>query len=832
MLHAMPVSVTHPSSSMATVYNSSVDNGYIKTVLGHKHFMDLDSSSLALPSEEKLKTNMVGTAGGMDKATRLQQQLQLTMARKKSSTANGGIHQSESSYNQSFYNTMVTPKFSASSMPSPTKHYESIKKVVGNENGWSRSHGTYVQWKAGSDATSPRHPTLRREISPERRADVTLYDIKSSVGTGQRYTENKYYGTSNVRTARSEIVGDSKYGRPRQSVARGMSQLDGRYDSVFLNNVLTSPASPIYQQSRNSRSMTNLNESEMYQMQSNPVGQARPPPRTPSNKGQTMRSKWQQSTVKTVYSGRESAGSGGMDLGGCRTAMTAGIVGGMIQGTETQVGNAPTAGEIDMTLDRAINLLLDESSQDYWIITAASFIQHECFQKTEARRRVYALGGIPRLLRLLNNDNEEVQRASCAALRNLVFEDNDNKLEVCEQNGMPAILRLLKETRDLETKRQITGLLWNLSSNDQLKPLLIRDALNPLTKNIVIPSSGWKEGENPKNEILSDSDIFYNATGCLRNMSSAGPEARKAMRECDGLIDSLVYYVRGSVADYKPDDKATENCVCILHNLSYQLEAELSGTNMQNIYAQSQDNAAHDNKTIGCFGSRSRKIKETWRDAPIVEEKSNPRGVEWLWHSIVLRMYLSLIAKSSRNYTQEASLGALQNLTAGNGMLPVAVAQTVVKKENGLQHIQNILHTSDPGVKRTAVSLLRNLSRNQPLQNEMAKYLLPDLVTLLPNSTPDTNIANETAASICYVLNNLVSNSSQNAKILLSNGGVQKLINFSANDSAMTTKAGRVASVVLFTLWQHQDLHSAYKKALYKKTDFVNSRTSKAYHSL
>lgn len=53
------------------------------------------------------------------------------------------------------------------------------------------------------------------------------------------------------------------------------------------------------------------------------------------------------------------------------------------------------------------------------------------------------------------------------------------------------------------------------------------------------------------------------------------------------------------------------------------------------------------------------------------EEKSNPKGVEWLWHSIVIRMYLSLIAKSVRNYTQEASLGALQNLTAGSG--PVSI---------------------------------------------------------------------------------------------------------------------------------------------------------------
>lgn len=45
----------------------------------------------------------------------------------------------------------------------------------------------------------------------------------------------------------------------------------------------------------------------------------------------------------------------------------------------------------------------------------------------------------------------------CGALRNLVFEDNDNKLEVAELNGVPRLLQVLKQTRDLETKKQITG---------------------------------------------------------------------------------------------------------------------------------------------------------------------------------------------------------------------------------------------------------------------------------------------------------------------------------------------------------------------------------------
>lgn len=52
---------------------------------------------------------------------------------------------------------------------------------------------------------------------------------------------------------------------------------------------------------------------------------------------------------------------------------------------------------------------------------------------------------------------------------------------------------------------------------------------------------------------------------------------------------------------------------------------------------------------------------------PLLEEKSNPQGIEWLWSTITVRMYLSLLARSTRRGTQEAALGALQNITAGNG---------------------------------------------------------------------------------------------------------------------------------------------------------------------
>ncbi|KAM4676933.1 plakophilin-2 [Discoglossus pictus] len=814
------------------------DQGYIRTVLGQDLFMDLESSSLALPSEDRLKDS---SRDELDRANRIHRQVQLTMARKNHKRyQEDGVHRAVSIPDQVQYQvtTISQKEFS----PSPSKYYDSSKeyKSVGYENGWAGGYSSSSQWKNELE-TNARRPLVRLEISPERGTDSI--DYRSNIGSPSRM-----YGTTTAasRYARSEIVGLNKSGtsKSRMSNAPRFYQTGTIRDTVFGNSLPNSPAGHLSQQSRNSRSMNNLLEKENYQAQLNAVGQVRSvvQPQIIPNKGQSLRSRWHQTTYRTATTGRESfqSSGAGYDVGGKRMTITSGLPAGVGNGIvqvqqevtqlENQSGHVGGISEVDMTLERAINLLHNTNSSSYWIIAAASFIQHECFQKAEARRQVYSLNGIPKLLQLLNNDNEEVQRAACAALRNLVFEDNDNKLEVCEQRGIPIVLSLMKETQDVDTKKQITGLLWNLSSNDQLKSMLIRDALRPLTRSIIIPCSGWSEGEYTKSEVLSDPDIFYNATGCLRNMSSAGPEGRKAMRECDGLIDALVHYVRRTVADHKPDDRSTENCVCILHNLSYQLEAELPSSFTQNIYIQRRD-VPQDNKNIGCFGGRSRKLKEQYNDATLVEEKNNPRGVEWLWHSIVIRMYLSLIAQSSRNYTLEASLGALQNLTAGTGPMPTAVAQAVVKRENGLQHMRNMLFSTDPGVKRTSVSLLRNLSRNQSLQNDIARELISDLVRLLPDSIPDP-IGIETTASICYVLNNLISNSSLNAQTLLINGGVQKLVNLSTSDCNLTTKAGKAASFVLYTLWLHQDLHSAYKKALFKKIDFVNNRTTKAFNSL
>uniref|UniRef100_A0A8C5UG13 Plakophilin 2 n=1 Tax=Malurus cyaneus samueli TaxID=2593467 RepID=A0A8C5UG13_9PASS len=825
------------------------EQGYIRTVLGQQILGELDSSSLALPSDERLKLS--GDRAGEEKALRIHRQVQQTLARKsRGSLYNGSLHRA-SSVPERVYNMGITETDFAPRSPYSFSYYQAnqVTSPSSHTNGW----GTRFAYRT-MEERAQRQPLKRLEVSPQRNPERLAYisnDFHYEGGIPGGFSV-RHGGSSRTvppRYARSEIVGYTL----RDSVHRGRSfKRQSRMGAAndVLDGAFPSPAVPLYHQAGASRSMSNLLEKENYLTSESAMGQVRYPTASRlSQNRQSVRSSFYQSTFRNTQSRRElsqpaSIASVTAETDGKRVPVTAAVAAagrnGFLQSEQVTLnGSQLGSPEVEMTLERAVNILKSENTQSTpRILAAVTFIQHESFQKAEARRKVFSLGGIPKLLQLLEVQNEDIQRAACGALRNLVFEDNDNKLEVSEQKGIPLLLRLLRHTRDIETKKQITGskrkggsgtiinacylhtaqlhflsvlavpsgLLWNLSSNDQLKHLLVREALQTLTEAVLIPCSGWPDRDYPKSSVLPDPDIFYNATGCLRNMSSAGPEGRKKMRECEGLIDSLVYYIQGAIADHEPNDKATENCVCILHNLSYQLELELPESYAQSIYMQRRNVSSND-KTPGCFGTRSRKVKEQ-QDTPLPEEKSNPKGVESLWHSTLIRIYLSLIAKSTRNYTQEASLGALQNLTAGTGPMPLTVARTVVQKANGLPSIRAMLHVSHPAVRKTAVSLLRNLSRNTSLQSDIAREVLPDLVSVLPESVPGSDIACETAASACYTLFNLTQGSSHSARLLLSTHGLPKVIAISINDS----KASRAASVLLYSLWSHTDLHSAYKK--------------------
>ena len=55
-------------------------------------------------------------------------------------------------------------------------------------------------------------------------------------------------------------------------------------------------------------------------------------------------------------------------------------------------------------------------------------------------------------------------------------------------------------------------------------------------------------------------------------MSSAGIEARQALRLKEGVVEALLYLVRGAIDQNHMDNKSVENVICVLRNLSYRCE--------------------------------------------------------------------------------------------------------------------------------------------------------------------------------------------------------------------------------------------------------------------
>ncbi|XP_063743709.1 plakophilin-1 [Eleginops maclovinus] len=480
-----------------------------------------------------------------------------------------------------------------------------------------------------------------------------------------------------------------------------------------------------------------------------------------------------------------------------------------------------SANMSDMTLRQAVEFL-SHSDENYQQL-GASFIQHTTYKEEASKQEVSKLGGIPALVTLLRSANPGVSQASAGALRNLVFKDQANKLEVQHCGGIAKSLQLLKESDSTETQKQITGLLWNLSSAEELKAELIATALPALTENVVVPFTCWSD-KSTNNNIHPD--VFYSATGCLRNLSSGKKKERVAMRDCSGLIDSLMSYMQSCVAEDNPDDKSVENCACILHNLTYRLEDESPGC-----YSKFQP-VEKKSSTVGCFSPKSSKAqKEFSLDAVRgMPEESTPSGVNWLCHSKAMQTYMSLLGSSKKDSTLEACCGALQNLTSSQGFGSSAMSQLMVQKMGALINIPPLLKSSNPSVQKTALSLLGNMSRTSSLQSSMAKQILPEITSLLSSSPKVMGNSDETIVSACNTARNLMFANTEMSKSVVDNSLVLSMCELSKNGSF--PKGSKAASLFLYSLWNDKNLQGIVKKMGFDKSLFVNDYTTSLYNMM
>ncbi|KAM8975481.1 plakophilin-1 isoform 2-T2 [Pelodytes ibericus] len=459
-----------------------------------------------------------------------------------------------------------------------------------------------------------------------------------------------------------------------------------------------------------------------------------------------------------------------------------------------------------MTIEKAVEQLSSQNDKNQ--TSGANYIQHTCYQDENSKNLVYQYNGISKLISLLQSPNQNVQLAGAGALRNLVFKNTPNKIETSRHGGVREAVNLLRRTPNPETQKQLTGLLWNLSSTDQLKEELVREALPVLNESVVIPFSGWSENSVSGQRSTIDPEVFFNATGCLRNLSSADV-GRQAMRNCPGLVDSLMYYIQQSVATNCPDDKSVENCACILHNLSYHLDSEVPNKYSQ-LNEQMTRNQQTEKTSTGCFSNKSDKVQNNNFELPLPEEDANPKGANLLSHSSAIKTYLSLLGQSKKDSTLEACAGALQNLTASKGQMSNGMSQIIGVKENGLPQISRLLQSGNADVVKTGTSLLSNMSRHPALHKSMGTQILPDVSRLLSKSSASTTNSEDIMSSACYTMRNLVMADPQLAKQNLSGNLLGNLVNMCKSGSS--PKAAEAARLFLTDMWAQKELQGLLKQ--------------------
>ncbi|XP_071270958.1 catenin delta-2-like [Salvelinus alpinus] len=488
---------------------------------------------------------------------------------------------------------------------------------------------------------------------------------------------------------------------------------------------------------------------------------------------------------------------------------------------------------------------------------AAAYLQHLCFGDNNIKSEIRRQGGIQLLVDLLDHRMSEVHRSACGALRNLVYgkANDDNKITLKNFGGIPALVRLLRKTGDVEIRELVTGVLWNLSSCDALKMPIIQDALAVLTNSVIIPhSSSWDSSHNlhdDRKQHTHTSQVLRNATGCLRNVSSAGEEARRRMRECDGLTDSLLYIIQTALGSNDIDSKTIENCVCILRNLSYRLAAETSQG--QQLGSEELDGLlcdanGRDGETSGCWGKKKKKKKgqDQWDGVgPLQDSADPPKGVQMLWHPSIVKPYLTLLSECSNPDTLEGAAGALQNLAAGSWKWSVYI-RAAVRKEKGLPILVELLRIDNDRVVCAVATALRNMALDIRNKELIGKYAMRDLVHRLPGSSsnstggsggtsggtggpmaPGKTMSDDTITAICCALHEVITKNMENAKALRDAGGIEKLIGIArSKGDKHSAKVVKAASQVLSSMWQYRDLRSLYKKDGYSQYHFVGSAST------
>uniref|UniRef100_A0AAZ3NZ45 Catenin delta-1 n=1 Tax=Oncorhynchus tshawytscha TaxID=74940 RepID=A0AAZ3NZ45_ONCTS len=442
---------------------------------------------------------------------------------------------------------------------------------------------------------------------------------------------------------------------------------------------------------------------------------------------------------------------------------------------------------------------------------AAAYLQHLTFKNDKVKTDVRRMKGIPSLVSMLDNPKKEVHHAACGALKNISYgRDPDNKIAI----------------KNCNTTAVTTSTLWNLSSHDSVKMEIVDHALHALSDEVMVAHSGWERGneaggeENLKPRHLEWETSLTNTAGCLRNVSSERSEARRKLRECTGLVDSLMYIVQSQINLKDVDNKLIENSMCLLRNLSYQVHREVPGAERyQEAMSLNQGPAPSTGKT-NRFSSRRGKGQCVSVCLRGYDEMSP--CYELLFQPEVVRVYTSLLKESKNPTVLEASAGAVQNLCAGRWTYGRYI-RALLRQEKGLPMMTELLAHGNDRVVRAMSGALRNLAIDARNRDLLGKHAVPHLVSNLPGggqSQPVRALSEETVVSVLSTLHEVLGSSLDAAKILRASQGIERLVLIN-KDGNRSEREVRGAGLILQLVWGYKELRKTLEKDGWKKTDFM-----------
>ncbi|EDO49843.1 predicted protein, partial [Nematostella vectensis] len=458
------------------------------------------------------------------------------------------------------------------------------------------------------------------------------------------------------------------------------------------------------------------------------------------------------------------------------------------------------------------------------MIHAGFYLQHLCYNDDDVKNKVRILGGIPIVVRCLSHQNDQVRFAAACVLRNLSSgtKSDQNKLEIADCDGIEKLIEMLQRS----DKPESCELGFVLQT---LRLRILRLCLHMLVIIIIKTYSGWDRNVAQRDPPKMDgqwSELLRHATRIVRNLSSAGLQAREDMRNEEYLIDCLVWIIRTSVKNKNWNDECVENCVCTMRNLSYRLESELDRDIHTDDEVQLDKAVVKEQQSQGCFagcgGGKSKKKKKNAKNSdmsPMTNKvksctqkilvKERRRfiisfgntlqffGAALLYQGTTVRQYFILLKNAKNNETLEGSAGALHNLTACSWKWAIKIRGDT-RREQVIPNVISLLRIDyDPTIRASAI-LLRNLSVDRENKRIIGEKGTGPLVNRLPTGEPrEPRVINDaTIVSIMCALYQLGQKSEKNAKILRKTTGIRRMVRIAKSQERYDDRVVRTANQV------------------------------------